>query len=396
MSVVAGERRATMVDVATTDTGTLPPVTQTRLTITAASIAQSGYTPQLLASMLHLGYSTDSSTYTAQRWTVTADGSLTMGFPARRWAPPGGTFSESLKLTADWGLPSGEVMVDLQSFGADGKLYAGSLASVFVGAFQVPAYLRGVVFGRDSNGELWRYEATPDPDRPGRFAPPVLVGQGWNAYSALTPLGLLKADNTGGGLVARDRSGVLWFYRSNGAAGGSFAPRTRVGTGWNTYNSLVGAGDVTGDGHADLLGRDSAGVLWLYRGTGSATAPLVSSRVRVGGGWLGYKSLIGAGDVTGDGRGDLLAVDAAGKMWLYASTGNSAAPYRSRVQVGTGWQIYNRIVGVADMTGDGHPDLLARDPAGRLWYYRGTGNPVAPYAGRVQSDTGWSGYDVVF
>lgn len=44
------------------------------------------------------------------------------------------------------------------------------------------------------------------------------------------------------------------------------------------------------------------------------------------------------------------------------------------------------------MTGDGHPELLARDSAGRLWYYRGTGNAAAPYAPRVQVDTGWITY----
>ena len=30
---------------------------------------------------------------------------------------------------------------------------------------------------------------------------------------------------------------------------------------------------MTGDGHADLIARDSAGTLWLYKGTGSAAAP---------------------------------------------------------------------------------------------------------------------------
>jgi hypothetical protein len=36
------------------------------------------------------------------------------------------------------------------------------------------------------------------------------------------------------------------------------------------------------------------------------------------------------------------------------------------------------------------------DAAGKMWLYASTGNPAAPYASRVQSDTGWSGYDVVF
>ena len=30
--------------------------------------------------------------------------------------------------------------------------------------------------------------------------------------------------------------------------------------------AIMGAGDLYGDGKADLLARDSAGTLWLYRG----------------------------------------------------------------------------------------------------------------------------------
>jgi hypothetical protein len=48
---------------------------------------------------------------------------------------------------------------------------------------------------------------------------------------------------------------------------------------------------MTGDGHADLVARDSHGVLWLYKGTGKASAPY-APRVEIGSGWNTYK-LIG-------------------------------------------------------------------------------------------------------
>ncbi|MFI1098616.1 hypothetical protein [Streptomyces sp. NPDC020917] len=79
-------------------------------------------------------------------------------------------------------------------------------------------------------------------------------------------------------------------------------------------------------------------------------------------------------------------------LWLYRGTGNAGAPFAVRTRIGGGWNTYTQITGVGDMTGDGHPDLLARDAAGRLWYYRGTGNPAAPYAPRVQNGTGWNTY----
>lgn len=392
VAVATGEKRATTAHVQTSQSTPMVPVTRTRLALTAASIAASGYTPQQLASALHLSYSTDSTAYTSQKWTVAADGSLTADFPERQWAAAG-VANEYLKLTADWGLPAGRVMADTQLFGADG-MQRGDFPSVLrFTTSVVPADRRAAFYGRDGAGVLWKYDATPDVTRPGALTGRTRVGGGWNAYTALAPLGALKADGTGD-LVARDASGVLWLYRGTGSANAPLGSRTRIGGGWNIYPTLVGAGDLTGDGHADLLARDSAGVLWLYRGTGSATAPL-ASRVRICAGWNGYTALTGAGDLTGDGRDDLLAVDGAGTMWLYASTGNLAAPYRNRVRVGGGWQIYSRIVGVADMTGDGHPDLLARDSAGRLWYYRGTGNPAAPYASRVQDGSGWNMYDTL-
>jgi hypothetical protein len=60
----------------------------------------------------------------------------------------------------------------------------------------------------------------------------------------------------------------------------------------------------------------------------------VTPRVRVGGGWGGYSALVGTGDLSGDGRADLLARDTAGKLWRYASTG--AGTYGGRVLIGTG------------------------------------------------------------
>jgi sugar lactone lactonase YvrE len=109
------------------------------------------------------------------------------------------------------------------------------------------------------------------------------------------------------------------------------------------YNQLVGAGDLTGDGRADLLARDSAGVLWLYRGTGSQATPFVS-RTRIGAGWGVYNVLVRAGDWDGGGRADLFARDSAGVLWLYRGTGIAATPFVSRVKVATGWNGYNALL----------------------------------------------------
>ena len=47
---------------------------------------------------------------------------------------------------------------------------------------------------------------------------------------------------------------------------------------------FTGAGDISGDGHVDLLVKDPTGTLWSYRGTGDGH---FLKRRAVGIGWSG-------------------------------------------------------------------------------------------------------------
>jgi hypothetical protein len=59
--------------------------------------------------------------------------------------------------------------------------------------------------------------------------------------------------------------------------------------GWGgTYNAAVGVGDITGDGKADLVARDTGGTLYRQNGTGTGT---FGARVKIGAGWQNYKGL---------------------------------------------------------------------------------------------------------
>ncbi|MFC9464089.1 trypsin-like serine protease [Streptomyces coelicoflavus] len=165
----------------------------------------------------------------------------------------------------------------------------------------------------------------------------IRVGGGWNVMKDLRVPGDLSGDALPD-LVAKDKYGVLWLYPGKGD--GTFGSRVRIGGGWAKY-TITGKGDYNRDGRPDLLARDGSGVLWLYPGTGKA-APALGSRVRVGGGWSVYSAFATAGDVTGDGRPDLLARDGSGVMWLYKGTGRSGtATFKTRVRVGGGWNAFN-------------------------------------------------------
>ncbi|GGV07063.1 hypothetical protein GCM10010275_53970 [Streptomyces litmocidini] len=270
-----------------------------------------------------------------------------------------------------------------------------------------PVLPRHGLLTRDTTGTLFQYRGTGNATT--ALAPRDQVGTGWQTYNMLTELSPLTefpahfgyvlpsaATRGHGDLVARDASGTLWYYDRQDVYYEPFAPRVRVGTGWNVYDRIDGAGDLDRDGYMDLLARDKTGVLWLYKGTGSFTGARFKTRVRVGGGWGTYDRLAGGADVTGDGRADLLARDRAGILWLYRGTGSGTAPYATRTKVGGGWGAYDQLVVAGDLTDDGRADAVARDRAGVLWLYRGTGNAAAPFATRTKVGGGWNTYNRLF
>ncbi|MFD3663792.1 N-acetylmuramoyl-L-alanine amidase [Streptomyces sp. NPDC058659] len=257
------------------------------------------------------------------------------------------------------------------------------------GATPVATNNRYNVLARDAAGVLWQYQGTGK----GAFLNRYRVGPGWDAYNMITPMTAFRADGTGDA-VARDKDGVLWYYRGSGNPSAPFASRLRVGAGWNVYDKLLGARDMNADGRPDLIARDKTGVLWLYTNTGASPNPF-ATRVRVGGGWNIYNELISTGDMTGDGKPDLIARDKTGVLWLYKNTGGSPNPFATRGQVGGGWNAYNVMVGPSDLDLDGKADLIARDAAGDLWFYKNTNGYPNPYATRVRVGGGWGIYNLI-
>ncbi|MEV7991662.1 FG-GAP-like repeat-containing protein [Streptomyces sp. NPDC086077] len=188
-------------------------------------------------------------------------------------------------------------------------------------------------------------------------------------YSEISPKPLGFGDMNGdrkADVIARDEAGRLWFTPGNG--GGKL-----IGAGgWNSMNALTRHGDFSGDGREDLIAREaSTGRLWLYPGTG--TGSLGARKLLGSGGWNSMTRITAFGDLTGDKRSDLLAVEkATGKLWLYPGTSTGRLGARRLVGSG-GWNSMNALVGMGDVTGDARPDLYAREAStGKLWLYPGT------------------------
>ncbi|WP_052499125.1 FG-GAP repeat domain-containing protein [Streptomyces vietnamensis] len=206
------------------------------------------------------------------------------------------------------------------------------------------------------------------------------VGVGWGIYDRIESVGDVAGTRVDD-VVGRDENGVLWLYQGTGNGDEPLRGRVRVGSGWGIYDQLAGGSDLTGDGRSDLVATDKAGVLWLYKGTGNASAPF-GARKKVGGGWGVYNQLTATGNLAGAGAGDLVARDKDGVLWLYLGKGDGT--FAARTRVGGGWNAYPHVVAIGDGTGDGRADLVAFDAKGRSYTYAGTGDYRAPLKGRVE------------
>ncbi|MGW1882765.1 FG-GAP-like repeat-containing protein [Streptomyces sp. NPDC001970] len=201
-------------------------------------------------------------------------------------------------------------------------------------------------------------------------------------YSETSPKALGFGDMNGdrkADVIARDTAGRLWFTPGDGTG-------RLIGTGgWNGMNALARHGDFNRDGREDLIaGEASTGKLWLYPGTG--TGSLGTRKLIGAGGWNGMRNITAFGDLTGDGRSDLIAVEkTTGKLYLYPGTSTGTLGARKLIGTG-GWNAMNALVGVGDMNGDGRPDLYAREAStGKLWLYPGRS---AALGGRVLAGKG--------
>ncbi|MFD9501660.1 FG-GAP repeat domain-containing protein [Streptomyces sp. NPDC060035] len=182
----------------------------------------------------------------------------------------------------------------------------------------------------DGAGDLYRYSPQQRGTAVTPRSPSRRVGNGWAAFDGLTYSGDFTADGLPD-LVARETAtGDLYLYAGTGSGG--FTRTGRIGTSWKSL-TIVGAGDLNGDKHADLVARTTNGDLYRYYGTGKGT---VGAGVKIGSGWGGMADFVGIGDLTGDGKDDILGRTTGGDLYRYA--GNGAGAIGAGVKIGTGWK----------------------------------------------------------
>ncbi|MEV6395751.1 VCBS repeat-containing protein [Streptomyces sp. NPDC051907] len=252
----------------------------------------------------------------------------------------------------------------------------------FAGAGNNPSWGKQELVGLDTKGTLYSYYALNN----GLLSARERISDvgGWKGAKGVALLSSL--DDNGFSDLFEIYDNTLYNYSH---PSGNIQT---IGRGWGVYNTLVGPGDLSGDGRGDLLARDGSGVLYLYRGAGTGTS--FAAKQRIGGGWQQFNKLLGAGDVTGDGRADLLARGKDGKLWLYAGTGVAATPFKAKSLIGSGWNVYGKLAAAGDLNGDGKADLLGANAAGELFRYDATGVGTGPGAFKAKSKVGngWNTY----
>ncbi|MCP3663368.1 MAG: hypothetical protein GY696_12885 [Gammaproteobacteria bacterium] len=180
-------------------------------------------------------------------------------------------------------------------------------------------------------------------------------------------------------LIRNTSNNAWWYYPMDGntvLAGGGSMQLTRNGD-WK----FAGTGDFNGDGHADVLVRNSVNNAWWYY-------PMNGSQVIAGGGSMPLPRVAdwkfaGTGDFNGDGKDDILVRNSSNNAWYYyPMDGNTLlAGGGSMLLTSNGdW----RLASIGDFNGDGKADVLIRhDTNNAWWYYPMDGNTVLAGGGYV-------------
>ncbi|CUR59429.1 N-acetylmuramoyl-L-alanine amidase, family 2 [metagenome] len=211
---------------------------------------------------------------------------------------------------------------------------------------------------------------------------PVATGLKLGQATMLLNVGDWDRDGDGD-LIVRTRIGELRLRIANGD--GTFAPPETIGTGFDKVGLLSAVGDLTGDGYPDLMGQPTGGAMRIYPGRGlSGLKPSYVAHSRIS-----ASRQVGAGLWNRDGSPDsIFRID--DQLVLYP--GNGPGGLTSAISLGEGVARYDWVLGVGDISGSGHADVIARQKStGDLWVLPGT---ATGFGDRIFLAQGLGDYDL--
>lgn len=196
-----------------------------------------------------------------------------------------------------------------------------------------------------------------------------------------------------------DRNGV-WFYHNTATNGHHFELETKrlfvgemVDVGSASHPVLV---DVDADGLLDLVvsnygyytpGNAQNASLYLYRNTGTATAPQFTLEDTD---WLGLSDFTpndfdfypAFGDLDADGDADLLIGSTGGSLYYYRNTAGPGQPMQFQRDFNVMWVTLDigsySTPAIVDLDSDGLMDIVMGERSGNLNFFRNIGAPDNP------------------
>ena len=179
---------------------------------------------------------------------------------------------------------------------------------------------------------------------------------------------------------------AVWLIDAGGQLSSAlYANAPSAGYEWD----VVHAGDLSGDGHVDLLWQHKGTgtlALWEMESTSLKTPRLLSQLPQTGNQW----KVVGRADINRDGTGDLIWQSTAGQVGVWYMGPNLT--FNNSALIGAPVPSYWKLRAILDLNNDGHNDFLWQSTNGELavWFMNQAAITKAQILPVTKASTGWN------